>query len=75
LTPEPPNLIVVSITLDIEPGDQWTEVTRRETNDLPPHVKGTTYWRTSITDLKGGYHVSHQGEEVYIEFINNVLIP
>ncbi len=66
---------MASITLDIEPGDQWTEVTRRETNDLPPHVKGTTYWRTSITDLKGGYHVSHQGEEVYIEFINNVLIP
>ncbi len=63
---------MASITLDIEPGSQWTEVTRRETNDLPPHVKGTTYWRTSITDREGGYRITYQGQEAYVEFINNM---
>ena len=62
---------MASITLDIEPGNQWTEVTRRETDNLPPHVKGTAYWGTSITDLEGGYRVSYQGEAVHVEFINN----
>ncbi len=63
---------MVSITLDIEPGNQWTEVTRRETDDLPPHVKGNAVWRTSITDRVGGYCVTYQGKEIHIEFINNV---
>jgi len=63
---------VASITLDIEPGDQWTEVTRRENDNLAPHAKGAAYWGTSITDPEGGYCVSHQGEAVHIEFINNV---
>ncbi len=62
---------MASITLNIEPGNQWTEVTRRETDDLPPHVKGTAYWGTSLTDPEGGYRVSYQGEAVYVEFINN----
>ena len=44
---------------------------RRESNDLPPHVKGNAYWGTSITDPEGGYHVSYQGEAVHVEFINN----
>ncbi len=62
---------MASITLDIEPGNQWTEVTRRESDDLPPHVRGTAYWGTSITDPEGGYCVSYQGEAVHVEFINN----
>jgi len=62
---------MASITLDIEPGDQWTEVTRRRTDDLPPHVKGNAYWRTSITDREGGYCITYQGKEVHVEFINN----
>ncbi len=62
---------MASITLDIEPGDQWTEVTRRETDNLPPYVKGTAYWRTSITDPEGGYCVTYQRNEVHIEFIND----
>jgi len=62
---------VASITLDINSEDQWTEVTRRESDDLPPHVKGTAYWGTSITDPEGGYRVSYKGEAVHIKFINN----
>jgi len=62
---------VVSITLDINSEDQWMEVTRREFDNLPPHIKGTAYWGTSITDPEGGYHVSYKGEAVHIEFINN----
>jgi len=63
---------VASITLDIAPGNQWTEVIRREADNLPPHVKGTAYWGTSITDPEGGYRVSYKGEAVHVEFINNM---
>lgn len=63
---------MASITVTWQPNDGFTPVTRRLTDDLPPHIKGTAHLVTHST-RPGGYYYNEPGQEpVPVEFIDNV---
>lgn len=62
---------MASITVTWQPADEFTPVTRRTTDDLPPHVKGTAYWVNHETRPSGYYYEEPNQEPVPVEFINN----
>ena len=62
---------MASITVTWQPADGFTPITRRLTDDLPPHVKGTAYWINHETCPSGYYYAEPNQEPVPIEFIND----
>lgn len=62
---------MASITVTWECDDRFTPVTRRTTDDLPAHVKGTAYWLTHNTHPSGYYYAEPGQTPVPVEFINN----
>ncbi|KAH9024990.1 hypothetical protein EDB83DRAFT_2320022 [Lactarius deliciosus] len=72
---EPPELgyrsKVASLELTLDPEDQLVEVERRVLDNLPAHVKGTAYWKTSLTDRQGGYYCVIKNQVAPVEFIND----
>ena len=62
---------VASITVTWESNDQFTPVTRRTTDDLPAHVKGTAYWLNHNTHPSGYYYAESGQTPVPVEFIND----
>ena len=62
---------MASITVTWQPADGFTPIERRTTDDLPPHVKGTTYWLNHETRPSGYYYAELNQEPVPVEFIND----
>ena len=64
-------MTVASLTATWQPADRFTPIECRNTDDLPPHVKRTTYWITHETRPSGYYYAEPNQEPVPVEFINN----
>ena len=62
---------MASLTVTWQPADGFTPITRRTTDDLPHHVKGTAYWVNHETRPSGYYYEEPNQDPVPIEFINN----
>ncbi|KAH9159379.1 hypothetical protein EDB89DRAFT_2083940, partial [Lactarius sanguifluus] len=59
------------LELTLDPEDRLVEVERRISDDLSAHVKGTAYWKTSLTDRQGGYYCLIKNQVAPVEFANN----
>ena len=62
---------MASITVTWQPADSFTPITRRTTDDLPPHVKGNAYWVNHETHPSGYYYEEPNNDPVPVEFVNN----
>ena len=62
---------MASITVTWQPADRFTPITCQLTDDLPPHIKGNTYWVNHETHPSGYYYEEPNQEPVPIEFIND----
>ncbi|KAH9015952.1 hypothetical protein EDB83DRAFT_2528882 [Lactarius deliciosus] len=72
-SPIPLNDKVASLQLTFpDDENEYVEVFRRRTDDLPAHVCGTAYWHSvPYRDRRPGYRVHIQGHATYVEFIND----
>ena len=62
---------MASLSVTWQPADGFTPITRRTTNDLPPHVKGTAYWINHETRPSGYYYREANQDPVPVKFIND----
>ena len=62
---------MASLTVTWQPADGFTPITRRTTDDLPPHVKGTAYWVNHETHPSGYYYEEPNQDPVPVKFIND----
>ena len=62
---------MASLSVTWQPADGFTPITRRTTDDLPPHVKGTAYWINHETRPSGYYYGEANQDPVPVEFIND----
>ena len=62
---------MASLIVTFETNDRFTPITRRTTDDLPAHVKGTAYWLNHNTHPSGYYYTEASQPPVPVEFIND----
>ncbi|KAH9037602.1 hypothetical protein EDB85DRAFT_2142292 [Lactarius pseudohatsudake] len=62
---------VASLRIELEEGDSWTRVQRRQEDDLPSHVLGIAFWDDLEDEPTEGYFLVYQGKTYTVELINN----
>jgi hypothetical protein len=62
---------MASLNVVFNTDNSWVQVTRRDKDDLPQHVKGTAKWSTRHHATPGYYLTSDTGSAEPIEFVNN----
>ena len=62
---------MASLLINWESNNRFTPVTRRATDDLPEHVKGTAFWLNHTNCASGYYYTKANQAPVPVEFIND----
>src|SRR6266704_4615484 len=78
--PRTTTTIVASISVTLEPDDNWTVIPVREQDDLPAHVKSSSLgrgaiWSTEPQNRPPSYKCNISGTLRAVEFINDAWYP